>query len=107
MTQHVILKKWRGRIEKAIKRGHFTMKDKHDAYSWNKCAVGERDCMCEKIIPKDMINYDKGEVVRTKMFDRVVTLGSLFHVHVSADKPKQALKTLEKIEAIPKKRFYL
>ncbi len=106
MKQQVILKKWRARIERAEKRGYFTDKDKHDSYDWAKCAVGERDCMCEKVIPKDIYSLSKHDLVRKKMFAKVVDLGGIFHSQVHVDNFKGVLKTLEKIETLPKKRFY-
>src|SRR5271163_4303173 len=39
--QHGCLVKWRGRIEKARKRGSFTKQDQYDASEWNACAMGE------------------------------------------------------------------
>ncbi len=121
MKQQVILKKWRARIDKAKTRGYFTDYDKSLALNWGKCAIGERDCMCEKVIPNNPSvwnqseNYDiliseknsqRGSVVARKMYARVSKLGSGFHTCVILDRFDKALAVLKQIEVIPKERFY-
>ena len=106
MKAQVILKRWRARITRAQKRGKFTSHDISLSYDWEKCAVGERDCMCEKVIPRDDLNITKSDIVRNNMFFRVVRLGSRFHSAVGAHNFKEALQIIKQIESIPKKRFY-
>jgi len=43
----LILKNWRNRIQRAVKRGNFTQHDIDMSYDWSKCAIGERDCFFE------------------------------------------------------------
>ncbi len=103
----VILKKWRARIERARKRGRFTANDISSSYDWAKCVVGERDCICEKIIANKVnVFKSKGDLVRDKMFPKVVDLGGDFHSRVYLGNFDGALEILEKIEKIPKTRFY-
>jgi len=106
MKAKVILKRWRARISRARKRGHFTDHDMHDAYDWSKCAVGERDCMCEKVIPSDGYNFSNAQTIREKLQKRVGVLGSTFHTAVIGNHFREALGIIREIESLPKKRFY-
>jgi len=119
MKPKIILKKWRARIARAKKRGHFTDFDHELSLDWSRCAVGERDCMCEKMIPKHPyismnrpwsssveLNRIRADVVTTKLFGKVSNLGSNFHTHIVNDKFSKALKVLKDIEELPKKKFY-
>ena len=119
MKPQVILKKWRERIAKAKKRGHFTEFDRELALDWSRCAVGERDCMCEKMIPKNPqikmyrpwsssveLNRLRADIVTMRLFAKVSTLGSNFHTHIINDKFSSALKVLKDIEELPKNEFY-
>lgn len=119
MKPKIILKKWRARIAKAKKRGRFTDYDQELSLNWAKCAVGERDCMCEKVIPKDPAvftspswhieseqNVERASVIRQKMYTKVSTLGSDFHTYVSSNSFDKALDVIKKIESIPKEKFY-
>jgi len=120
MTQaKVILKKWRTRIAKAKKRGRFTDYDHELSLNWAKCAVGERDCMCEKVIPKNPTviaspswhreseqNLERSSIVTRKMYVKVSKLGSDFHTHVSSNSFDKALDVIKTIESLPKEKFY-
>ena len=44
----LILKDWRRRLQKAVKRGRFSNKDKARSSGWLSCAIGERDHLCRK-----------------------------------------------------------
>ncbi|HEC66181.1 hypothetical protein LCGC14_2382440 [marine sediment metagenome] len=106
MKAQVILKKWRGRIERAQKRGKFTDNDRRDAYDWSKCAVGERDCMCEKILQSEPSNFIRSDIVRNGINDKVARLGSRFHTEILNNNFRGALAIIKRIELAPKKRFY-
>ncbi len=119
MKVKVILKKWRNRIAKAKKRGYFTSFDHELALDWGRCAVGERDCLCEKMIPKKPniwtqpsweLEYKRNEIkatiVEEKMYDRVTKLGATFYNHVVANNLDEAFDVLKKIETLPKEKFY-
>ena len=107
MKQQVILKKWRARIIKAKARGHFTEHDIGSARDWSKCAVGERDCMCEKVIPThDSIFQLQSEAIKNRIYTKVTRVGTNFYTNVLKDNFEGALKTLKEIESIPKERFY-
>ena len=119
MKPQVILKKWRTRIAKAKKRGRFTDYDQELSLNWAKCAVGERDCMCEKVIPKNPTvfsspswhrtseqNLERASVIKRMMYSKVSKLGSDFHTYVSANSFDKALDVIKKIESLPKEKFY-
>ena len=119
MKPKIILKKWRARIAKAKKRGRFTDYDHELSLNWAKCAVGERDCMCEKVIPTDPAvftspswhieseqNVQRASIIKQKMYAKVSQLGSDFHTFVSSNKFDRALDVIKKIESIPKEKFY-
>lgn len=119
MKPKIILKKWRARIAKAKKRDSFTEYDQELSLNWAKCAVGERDCMCEKLIPKNPTvftspswhrdseqNVERASIIKQKMYAKVSELGSDFHTYVSANNFDKALDIIKKIESIPKEKFY-
>jgi len=118
--QKVILTKWRGRITRAIERGAFTSTDMRLSLNWAKCAIGERDCLCEKVIPNHPTyttdswlttseyeeNNARSAVVSNRIFSKVATLGLRFYTAVTNNKPKKALEILKTIERLPKEKFY-
>ena len=77
---------WHQRVEAAIGRGRFTKKDKADAESWGRCAIGEKI----------------GATSSLKVLsDSEVNLGMQFYHFVKQDKVAAARRVLEQIEALP------
>ena len=101
----VVLKKWRRRLQKAIKNGEFTIEEKSKAQTWTCCAVGERDKICKGLITNDL-NTRENSFIHSNFSETIFNLGMKFATAIKYDQFIQAQNIIEQIEKLEVTEFY-
>ena len=103
----LILKDWRKRLQKAVRRGRFTVSDKGKAGSWLNCAIGERDHLCKGLIKlNDALSTNRDVFVKHTFHRIIFQLGLRFSTAVDYNEFVKVQDIIEQIEGLEVQEFY-
>lgn len=83
--------KWKTRIQRAIKKGKFTLEDKDMSGSFRTCAISEK-------VNKKTLESERH--IASLLTFEAKKLGIEFDINVSNDMPSDAKQTYEKIQKL-------
>jgi len=103
----VVLKEWRRRLQRAVRRGYFSMSDMKKAGSWACCAVGERDLLCKGLLKiNESWTSDNDVFIRQSFGSQIYQLGVDFATAINDNQFVKVQDIIEQVERFEVQEFY-